>query len=61
MSKGGRKQNPRTFVTENQPECDRWVAEIRSIKVANSVCFVFALFDHLDRLPMRNASACRAF
>ena len=32
---GGRKHNPRTFITENQPECDRWVAEIRAIKAAH--------------------------
>ena len=31
---GGRKQNPRTFVAETQPECDRWVSEVRAAKAA---------------------------
>lgn len=35
---GGRKHNPRTFVTENQAECDRWIAEVRAINAAHEMC-----------------------
>ncbi len=41
VQKGGRKHNPRTFVTENQPECDRWVAEIRAVRVCKENCSLF--------------------
>jgi hypothetical protein len=53
---GGRKHNPRTFVTESQPECDRWVAEIRSIKVRKKRLFLWL---NLVRPPMKNASVCK--